>query len=628
MLDAADRATDRELEKIRKRLEEMYAQAEKEIHAKTEEYFQKYYKMDSKKISEVYAGKLSVKDYRAWQEQKVFVGRNWRAIERDIAKRLTDVDVAAMAYVNGELPKIYASNYSSVARYFNGLGMGFRFDLVDENTVKYLATTDKTLLPYKTVNGKKAERWHTQKVNAEVTQGILQGESMQKIAKRLETNVGMTAEGSAMRNAQVAVGSAQNKGRVDMLYAAEKKGVISKKRWTALHDGRTRDAHTELDGVEVDLHKDFENAFGSISYPKDPDAHPSNVYGCRCRLVFHVMGVKNQETGEYTDLSGIQTFRDPNKKKRTRTTTPRKPKAAVAGAVATKTYNNAISNDIGEKKYAQYRAKLDECQNDDVKAVYEAFQDNLGVIDSHARGGAFHSRGGLNWNANKDLKGSDERKPMSTFFHESGHGNDWFLGQKTGARSGMFSTSWENGRYSQTIKDEVNSWVDRVSATFEADFNKHKADIPWLKLNGYLTESKERWLTNYATNHGVTLQDVLNGKHGMSESTVAMWMPQYDKNKAYKAVGDEMKAVLNSDGGSYKVHSLSDIVGGVTLNKANAYWGHKVSYWYSHDPAVEAFAEMSEAYVTGPESLETLRKYLPNSVACFDEMMKYARGLL
>jgi hypothetical protein len=146
-------------------------------------------------------------------------------MKRQAAHRLTQADQEAADYINGRLPGVYALNYNAVSDGLETQLKGYSFELVDANTVKNLATQDKTLLPYKYIDGAKAERWHTQRVNAEVLQGILQGESIPKIAKRLRDNVGMSARGSAVRNARTAVTSAENKGRMDMLHDAEEKGV-------------------------------------------------------------------------------------------------------------------------------------------------------------------------------------------------------------------------------------------------------------------------------------------------------------------------------------------------------------------------------------------------------------------
>ena len=194
-MDAAHRATDKELERIEKKLAEIYKQASKELGEKADKYFERFKELDQQKRALVKAGKMTEADYKRWRHGKLMTGEHWKRMQKQAAQRLTEADRIAAEYTNGRLPYVYALNYNSVAEGLETRLNGYSFELVDEATVRNLAESDKTLLPYKVVDGKKAERWHTARVNAEVTQGILQGESIPKIAKRLKTNVGMVAKG-------------------------------------------------------------------------------------------------------------------------------------------------------------------------------------------------------------------------------------------------------------------------------------------------------------------------------------------------------------------------------------------------------------------------------------------------
>lgn len=308
--DAADAATEKALAELEKKLAEIYARADKELAEKTDKYFERFAVLDRQKRILVDAGKLSEKDYQAWRQAKIATGEHWKEMQRQIAERMTQADRDAMAYLNGRLPEIYAMNYDALASSIQKqLGEGYSFELVDAATVRNLATSDKTILPYKTVDGKKAERWHTQRVNAEVMQGILQGESIPQIAKRLKTNVGMSARGSAVRNARTAVTSAENKGRMDMLHDARDKGVLANKVWIAAHDSRTREAHLALDGTEAEVDDPFVNEFGEIMYPGDPDAAPANTYCCRCSLGYKVVGFRKEEESLQEEF-GIEQLRE------------------------------------------------------------------------------------------------------------------------------------------------------------------------------------------------------------------------------------------------------------------------------------------------------------------------------
>ena len=314
-MDAAHIATDKELERIEKKLTEIYSQAAKELGEKADKYFERFKELDQQKRALVKAGKMTEADYKRWRQGKIMTGEHWKEMQKQAAQRLTEADRIAVEYTNGRLPYVYSLNYNSVAEGLETRLNGYSFELVDEATVRNLAMSDKTLLPYKVVDGKKAERWHTARVNAEVTQGILQGESIPKIAKRLKTNVGMTAKGSAVRNARTSVTSAENKGRIDMLHDARKKGVIADKIWMAAHDSRTREAHRLLDGQEQDIDDPFKSIDGDIMFPGDPEARPEMVYNCRCSLTYKVVGFWKEHSNILEDTGIEQQGEQPESEK-------------------------------------------------------------------------------------------------------------------------------------------------------------------------------------------------------------------------------------------------------------------------------------------------------------------------
>ena len=195
--------------------------------------------------------------------------------------------LAALAYVNGQLPEVYAINYNAIASSVNGVG-GYSFTLVDADTVRNLAVTDTSLLPYKKIDPAKDIPWNMKKINAETLQGILQGESMDKIAKRLR-NVQEMNKTQAIRSARTIVTGAENKGRQDSYARAEADGIILQKEWVSTNDGRTRHSHAVLDGAIVDQDKKFDNG---LMYPGDPSGRPEEVYNCRCTIVAKVKGFK------------------------------------------------------------------------------------------------------------------------------------------------------------------------------------------------------------------------------------------------------------------------------------------------------------------------------------------------
>ena len=291
MADAAHSATDKELEKMERHLSAIYARAAKELQEKADKYFKRFEELDAKKRELVEAGKMTEQEYRQWRQNKIMTGQHWTTLKEQAAQELLQANRTAQEYINGRLPSVYTLNYNRTSEGISEAVKGYSFELVDASTVKNLATSDKTLLPYKYVDGKKDVRWNTAKVNSEVLQGIVQGESIPNIAKRLQ-NVTEMNRASAIRNARTTVTSAENKGRMDSLHAAAEKGVITHKIWLAAIDARAREAHRLLDGQEQEIDDPFDSELGPIMYPGDVDADPANVYQCRCSLTYKVIGFK------------------------------------------------------------------------------------------------------------------------------------------------------------------------------------------------------------------------------------------------------------------------------------------------------------------------------------------------
>lgn len=288
---------------LEQRLRGIYSQAHHEIGVAWTKYMEKV-NAELKPLQEAYdlAKRSGDRDEirrtgmalgRA-QREKTIHNKYYRDLTEQLASEISRVNGQAIAYVNSVLPDSYARSYNEMAKGINSATKGYSFALVDSGTVRNLATSDKTLLPYKTVNGQKDVRWNTQKVNAQVMQGILQGESVDKIANRLSDVLEMN-EASAMRNARTSVTSAQNKGRFDMLDNAAQNGIIVKKEWVAALDDHTRESHADMDGELQDYDEEFSNG---LMFPGDPDGPPEEVYNCRCRMGFHVVGVVDQESGQ------------------------------------------------------------------------------------------------------------------------------------------------------------------------------------------------------------------------------------------------------------------------------------------------------------------------------------------
>ena len=297
MADKAHRLTDEKLDEMEKRLSAIYSRAEKEIQKTADEYFARFAKQDEAKRKLLEQGKITEEEYTKWRKGKVMYGKRFTEMKEQCAKQLLNVNQTALAYVNGELPEVYAMNYNALAGSVDGVG-GYSFTLVDADTVRNLAVTDTSLLPYKELDPSKDIPWNMKKINAETLQGILQGESMDKIAKRLR-NVQEMNKTQAIRSARTIVTGAECKGRQDSYHRAKDDGIILRKYWLATYDKRARDWHkeagndyTEEKSIDID---DFFIVDGEkMLHPGDSmhGASGHNLYNCRCSIASKVIGFK------------------------------------------------------------------------------------------------------------------------------------------------------------------------------------------------------------------------------------------------------------------------------------------------------------------------------------------------
>lgn len=297
MADKAHRLTDEKLEEMEKRLSAIYSRAEKEIQKTADEYFSKFAKQDEAKRKLLEQGKITEDEYTKWRKGKVMYGKRFTEMKEQCAKQLLNVNQTALAYVNWELPEVYAINYNALESSVDGVG-GYSFTLVDADTVRNLAVTDTSLLPYKKIDPAKDIPWNMKKINAETLQGILQGESMDKIAKRIR-NVQEMNRTQAIRSARTIVTGAECKGRQDSYQRAKNDGIILRKYWLATYDKRARDWHkeagndyTEEKAIDID---DFFIVDGEkMLHPGDAmhGASGHNLYNCRCSIASKVIGFK------------------------------------------------------------------------------------------------------------------------------------------------------------------------------------------------------------------------------------------------------------------------------------------------------------------------------------------------
>lgn len=294
--DPAHVATDKEIEKIERQIAKEYRQAHKEVSEKLEDYLSRFETKDARWQEWVKDGTKTEKEYIEWRKGQILVGERWKELRDTLAEDYTNASQIALSICKEHAPEVYALNHNyATFEVEKGSGLDTSYTLYSRETVERMYRDSPKLYHNygkavaKEIKAGKQKAWDRKRIQSVLTQGILQGESIPKLTKRLEL-VTKGDHNAAIRNARTMMTGVQNAGRTDAYDRANKMGIPVKKQWLATVDGRTRHWHRQLDGVVVDNDEPFENEFGKIMFPGDPEADGANVYNCRCTLLAAIKG--------------------------------------------------------------------------------------------------------------------------------------------------------------------------------------------------------------------------------------------------------------------------------------------------------------------------------------------------
>lgn len=298
-MDSARRWTDAELVEMENHIRRMYEQAHDEITEKWDVYMER----GQARLDNLYNAYLSapatekagaLKKYQDAVQNFTFRNRWYQDMLNATVYRLANVNQIALDYINGEIPSVYVHNFNFIDPELQDIGISW--EIRDERMVRSL--------PQKQLNYAKDMAWNARAINEAVLQGVLQGESIDKISKRVFPVIhdpAVTDQGiihkntvASIRTARTMVTGAENRGRFDRYQEYESKGVVMKKVWIATPDGRTRNWHLSMDGQEVKVGGRFIDGHGNpLRYPGDPEGAPDSVYNCRCSMRSHLIGIKD-----------------------------------------------------------------------------------------------------------------------------------------------------------------------------------------------------------------------------------------------------------------------------------------------------------------------------------------------
>lgn len=293
-MDAGHKLAESELRKLQNAIWGTYGAAKAELKSKLKQSMSDYENGLSDMTERVAAGKAKDEDLKGWKQQQL-MHQGWL---KDMVEQLSMSMLAAektAAHMSGETSGfVFAENVNyGMYEIEQGYGIATAFTLMDEQTARMLLAEKPDLYPQPSVNEVKAKRWSKKKFQSQLTQGILQGETIPAIAKRVEIVLGMSMA-SSMRVARTATTGAENAGRVRSYKQAQALGLNVLKQWMSAEDSRVRPEHAARDGQSITIDEEF---VPGLSFPGDPRGPGHEVYNCRCTLV--------ADLPDFADLQGI-----------------------------------------------------------------------------------------------------------------------------------------------------------------------------------------------------------------------------------------------------------------------------------------------------------------------------------
>lgn len=295
-MDYGHEQTDKDLKALESRLTVEYAQASKEVEEKLKKYLKRFEKQWKDMKERLQTGEITEADFKQWKVNAILIGKRWEDMADVLAKDYSNVNQIADAAVNDFTPDVFALNHNyGTYECETGAGVDTSYTLYDRDTVIRLAKT-KDIIPRAAHDIPKDQRWNRRQVNSAIMQGILQGESIDGISKRLRNVTNMNLK-SSIRNARTMTTGAENAGRIASYDRAQAGGIEVDAVWDAVLDSRTRDSHRKLDGEIRD--PDTGKFSNGLRYPGDPEGSPAEVYNCRCRVVAQIKGFET----DFSDMS-------------------------------------------------------------------------------------------------------------------------------------------------------------------------------------------------------------------------------------------------------------------------------------------------------------------------------------
>lgn len=482
--------------------------------------------------------------------------------------------------LNVILGKLNKNSYSTISEYledcYNNGFIGAMYDIAGQGIPVISPINQKQIVQAVQLNSKISEGLYKRmgkdtvklkkQIKAQISRGISNGSSYTEIARNINSKADIGYNNS-IRIARTEGHRIQIDSALDAQYAAKEEGADIVKQWDSTLDGDTRPHHRQLDGQIREINDDFEITGRKVSAPGHFN-DPAEDCNCRCALLQRARWALDedelktlQERAKYFELDKAKDFED--FKEKYLHAVDKSAKSSIM-KLEIKT-DNALSTI--DKEDIKNISEILNSAPEDIKKAFNACESFFEINPHYTLGDSHYNC--LSYSVNVDIS-----KINLDTFEDVGRGKEKF-----------------KNAYNELFH-EVGHAIDNVGGR-----NSVGGYISTKLSSVFISPSK-----------GISFGDSL-------EKEVLQCVQKCSEEGMSKILKD-MPLIESAD--------ISDIFGAFTGNRVTGYTGHNVNY-YANDKkekaAGEAFAEMFSAEINNPTSMKQFKKYFPESLVIFKEIL-------
>lgn len=432
------------------------------------------------------------------------------------------------------------------------------------------------------------------RVRSNLSRGIAQGQSWGDIAVNIASGMSSPmrrALNDSIRIARTEGHRVQQQGFLDAGFEAIKNGADVLKQWDATLDGRTRDAHREVDGTIIKWDEEFDVDGEKMDAPS-VGGSARNVCNCRCCLLQRAKWALDedeletlQERADYFELDKSEQFETFRKNYLKNVTAENKPND----------YSHMIklNESLGSNK-DEFHKLLDNCDNDSIIEIYKTRSEDVSKYKYIKGKGSFnHEWNNITWT----IDVTDSNK-FSILTHEFGHFMDYNLSSKV------------KHSYSDKFEDKSATFVDfvfkKVLSSSDEFMGAMKKDKELLESIGFVELEKRLKGDDFSSG----VQDFIDGSFVGARNRIYWGHGESYYNMIY----DRMEASRKMTGTDHAKEILA-VTGMKTKKELKGYCRDVMT-------AKELWANIASAETCNDKSLDYIKEYAPNSYKAFREIIK------